>query len=95
MVERFNKLFEQKLKEYHVLERLEKLRIRSHRLFTAEDAEEYEKLDNIQVNVYRFAEKRCRKLKAGEVQYEPEKIQHFGIIVRLCTLLIRKNVTVR
>lgn len=91
VVERFNKLFAEKLTLHNVPERLEKLRLRSHRLFTVDDAAEYEKLDNIQVNAYRFAEKRCRKLKAGEIQFEPEKIQHYGIIIRLCTLLIRRK----
>ena len=60
-------------------------------MFTAEDATEYEKLDNIQQNAYRYADKRCRKIRAGEIQYEPDKIQHYGIIIRLCTLIIRKK----
>ena len=61
VVERFNKLFNTKLQEHNVHQRLENLRLRSHRLFTAEDAAEYEKLDNIQQNAYKFTEKRCRK----------------------------------
>ena len=91
VLEKFNKLFEQKLQEHDVHARMERLRLRSHCLFTAADALEYEKLDNIQQNAYRFADKGCRKLKAGEVQYEPNKIQHYGIIIRMCTLLIRKK----
>ena len=48
-------------------------------------------MDNIQQNAYRYADKRCRKPRAGEVQFEPDKIQHYSIIIRLCTLLIRKK----
>ena len=76
VVEKFNELFNKKLQEHNVHERMEQLRLRSHRLFTAEDATEYEKLDNIQQNAYRYADKRCRKIRAGEIQYEPDKIQH-------------------
>lgn len=41
VVTRFNELFNKKLKEHNVHERMEKLRIRSHQLFTAGDAAEY------------------------------------------------------
>ena len=91
VVEKFNQLFNNKLKEHNVHQRMEILRLRSHRLFTEDDAVEYEKLDNIQQNAYVYAEKRCRKLKAGEVCYEPKKIQHYGILIRLSTLIIRKQ----
>lgn len=91
VVEKFNRLLDEKLTLGNIHERMEKLRLRSLTEFTPDMEKEYEKCDNIQCNAFRYADKRCRKLKAGEVCYEPDKIQRHGLIVRLYTYLICKK----
>ena len=91
VVEKFNKLFNERLGASNVHERIENLRRQSRQTLTAEQIIEYEKLDKIQQNAFLYADKRCRKLRVGEVAYEPEKIQRFGLVIRLYTLIIRKK----
>lgn len=91
VADRFNKLFDEKLTLGNVHNRMEKLRIESMNGFTVEHAKEYEKRDNIQLNAFKYADKRCRKLKMGEVRFAGDEIQKYGAIIRLCTYLIRNK----
>ena len=95
VVEKLNKLFDEKLEEHRVHERMEKLRLEACTPLTPAQILEYEKCDRIQCNAFKYADKRCRKLRAGEVCYSREEIQRYGMIIRLCTYLIRKNTSVK
>lgn len=91
VVERFNALLDEKLTLHNVHNRMEKLRLEAGECLTDEQFREYEKCDNILINAFKFADKRCWKLRMGEVCFEPEKIQNYGTMIRLCTYLIRKK----
>ena len=51
----------------------------------------YEKMDRCQVQAFHYAEKRCRKLRFGQVHYAPEDIQSEGRKISLWTLVIRRK----
>lgn len=91
VADKFNLLFQAKLDRNHVSERIERLRLQSHLPFTAAHADEYEKLDRLQVQAFQYASKRCRKLRMGEIAFAPEEIQLEGRKVHLCTLILRKR----
>ena len=91
VVEKFNALLDEKLTLHNVHQRMEKLQVEAGEHLTEEQIREYEKCDNILVNAFKYADKRCRNLRMGEVCYEPEKIQRYGTMIRLCTYLIRKK----
>ena len=91
VVNKFNSIFQAQLDHNHVCERIERLRLQSYLPFTAAHAEEYEKLDRLQVHAFNHANKRCRKLRMGEVAFAPEEIQLEGRKAHLCTLILRKR----
>ena len=59
------------------------------------DRKEYEKLDRMYIQAFKYADKRCRKLKAGEVAYAPEDIQAEGKKILFYILCIRKLATTK
>ena len=89
--ERFISLFMQQLNRNHVIERLNALDTKCVHFMSKGDRKEYEKLDRMYTHAFKYADKRCRKLKAGEVAYALEEIQAEGRKILLYTLCIRKR----
>ena len=57
---------------------------------TKEQGEVYEKMDRLYVATFHYANKRCRKLKAGEVAFAPETLQLEARKANLWVLCLRK-----
>lgn len=57
---------------------------------TDEYIAKFEKLDRIQVSAFRYADKRCRKLRCGDVP-SSDLLNHYGCQIFLWTLVIRKK----
>ena len=78
VVTKFNKLFEYQLERKHVGPRVQQLYERMTYPVNPDETKLYEKLDRIQVQAFNFANKRCRKLRMGEVPFAPEVVQIEG-----------------
>ena len=89
--DRFNRLFEHQLNRNHVIERMNKLNKICHNELTNSQLVEYESLDRFYVEAFKYADKRCRKLKAGQIGFAPEEIQIEARKMHLWTLCIRKH----
>ena len=50
------------------------------------------KLDRLQIQAFRFADKNCRKLRMGKVPFSPDDVQIEGRRISLWTLVIRRKV---
>ena len=72
VVKKFNELFLQQLNRNHIPQRVEHLKRTFHVPLTQYERTQYEKIDRIILSAFRYAEKRCRKLKCGKVEYSPE-----------------------
>ena len=91
MVERFNKLFEHQLNRNHVGPRIQQLCERITYPASPEDQALYEKLDRMQVQAFKFADRNCRKLRIEEVPFASEVVQIEGRRISLWTLVIRRK----
>ena len=78
VVEKFNKLYEGQILRNHIPQQLEYL----HQITTYPASPDqitlYNKLDNLQWQAFRYADKKCRKLRVGDVAFEPETVQIEG-----------------
>ena len=90
-VDKFNNLFQQQLDRNHVIERMETLNTTCGSSISSEQQIEYEKLDKFYVEAFHYANKRCRKLKAGEVAFAPETLQFEVRRTHLWNLCLRKR----
>ena len=72
VVKKFVNLFLQQLSRNHIIERVAELKRSFHIPLTQFEATQYEKIDRIILSAFRFAEKRCRKLRCGKVEFSPE-----------------------
>ena len=84
-------MFQYQLDRNHVCERIDRLRRMSHLPVSVEHEKEYETLDRLQVQAFNHANRKCRKLRMGEVAYSPQEIQLEGRKAHLCTLILRKR----
>ena len=91
VVRKFNKLFTDQLERNHVCERMEILNATCRGGMTKDQIIEYEKLDKLYTQAFLFANKRCNKLKVGEVAYSPKEIQCEGRKIHLWTLCIKRK----
>ena len=91
VTEKFNRLFEQQLQRNHVHEQMDKLYNTFTIPLSQEYIDKYEKLDRIQVSAFHYANKRCRKLRCGEVP-SSDILNQFGGLIRLWTCVIRKKI---
>ena len=90
-VDKFNMLMKDQLEKKNALRRMEVLDKSCWSNMTSEQEVEFEKIDKAFVEAFRYANKRCKKLKKGEVAYAPEEIQLEGRKIRLWTFCIRKR----
>ena len=90
VTEKFNRLFEEQLQRNHVHEQMDELYKNFTVPMTPEYINKYEKLDRIQVSAFHYADKRCRKLRCGEVP-SSDVLNHCGNQIRLWTLVIKKK----
>ena len=88
---KFNDLFDAQLQRNNVHVRMEQLNQTCHNPMTQDEIALYEKMDRIQMQAFNYANKRCRKLRQGEVQYVPEIIQVEGRKISLWTLVVRRK----
>ena len=91
VVRKFNNLFTAQLERNHVCERMEILNKTCRGVMTKDQIIEYEKLDRLYTQAFQFANKRCNKVKTGEVAYAPQEIQCEGRKIHLWTLCIRRK----
>ena len=90
VTEKFNRLFESQLQRHHLHERIDELYRTFSVPMTQEYIDTYEKLDRIQVSAFAYANKRCRKLRCGDVP-SSDILNYFGSLIRLWTYVIRKK----
>jgi hypothetical protein len=55
---------------------------------------EYEAIDSIRIDITKYAERKCIKLRMGQVAFSPE-LQHASRTIRAVTLLLRKKRAIR
>ena len=91
VVEKFNQLFKQKVFDNHVPVRMNTLCENIQFPLSKQQQIEYEKCDNIQHSAFAFAASRCRKLHMGHVPFVPEKVQVYGLEIRLWRLVLRRK----
>ena len=91
VADKFNKLFEQQLNRNHVMERMHQLDNHCQDSITPEQIYDFDKLDRLYVQSYLYANKRCHRLRAGEVAFVPDDIQDEGLKIRFWTLCIHKK----
>ena len=91
VTERFDLLFQQQLDRNSVSERIAYLSTIPKHKFTQKHEKEYEKLDRLQMCAFQYANKRCRKLRFGEVAFAPAAAQLVGRKAHLGTLVIRRK----
>jgi len=89
--EKFNTLFQEHLNRNHEDERISALTAIPPHTFNDKHEKEYEKLDRLQVDAFRYANKRCRRLRFGAAPYAPEAAQYEGEKANLFTLIIRRK----
>ena len=90
ITEKFNRLFELQLQRHHLHERIDELYSTFTVPLTPQYIATYEKLDRIQVSAFAYANKRCRKLRCGDVP-SSDILTYFGSLIRLWTYVIRKK----
>ena len=78
VAEKFNSLFDEQLRRNNIHQRMEQLNRTCHYPMTAMEQKLYEKMDRCQVQAFNYENKRCRKLRFGQVHYAPEEIQKEG-----------------
>ena len=87
---KFNTLFQKQLNRNHVLERMDALDKSCGLTINQKQSEEYEKMDKLYVAAFHYANKRCRKLKTGDVAFAPETLQLEARKANLWVLCLRK-----
>ena len=91
MIKKFNQLYEEQIARDHIPQQLEQLyRCMSYPASLIHQ-EWYNKIDDLQWKAFRYADKRCRRLRMGEVAFEPETMQLEGKRISLWTLVIRRK----
>jgi len=55
---------------------------------------EYEAIGSIRIDITKYAERKCIKLRMGQVAFSPE-LQHASRTIRAVTLLLRKKRAIR
>ena len=73
IVNKYNEALQEKLELYNLTQRMENLtqQVRNNRL-TRKQQREYEEIDRLSSEAKKYAETKCRKLKAGHVQWCPQ-----------------------
>ena len=56
-----------------------------------ETVQELNKIDELRTQLVLRAERKCRKLKTGEVPFSPDNVQHHGKEIRLWSMIIQKK----
>ena len=90
VVKKFNSLVKHQLRKNHYAERTFNLEQWIHYPARYAYVSEYEKLDVVEYEAFRYASERCRKLRMGAVAYAPEEIQVHGKTIHLWTLVLRR-----
>jgi hypothetical protein len=76
-IEKYITFTTREFKKHNLLNRLKALYI-NHILGKIVDIQEFEQIDQLLTNIVIRAEKKCRKLKTGEVPYVPTHVQKYG-----------------
>ena len=90
VTEKFNRLFNEQLQRNHIHEQIDELYSTFTVPMTDAYIAKYEKIDRIQVSAFQYANKRCRKLRCGDVP-SSDTLNHFGCHIKLWTNVIRKK----
>ena len=92
VVDKYNQLLVEQLQNQHTFEQYERIQEQygNNEISNDEYSIKLNKLDRSITNSIRFAEKKCRKLRAGQVPYSPE-IHEAGCIINVWNNIIRKK----
>ena len=92
VVDKYNQLLVEQLQNQHTFEQYERVQEQhaNNEISNDEYSIKLNKLDRSITNSIRFAEKKCRKLRAGQVPYSPE-IHEAGCIINVWNNIIRKK----
>lgn len=72
IVEKYNYVLKQELEKHGVYHQAHRLLQTFHSPLLPKEEKEFEKLDRIQENAMKKAERKCRKLKMGKYQWTPD-----------------------
>ena len=90
VVQKFNSTYQQLLIKHQLPVALSNLSHSIHHTLTPLQQQEYERLDKIRVQCLLAAEKKCRKLKTGAIEFSPT-IQHQRNLIRFWKLLFKRR----
>ena len=86
----FNNAYHKLLNQYRLPEALSHLRMSITTSLTPQQQEEYERLDKVRVSCLLQAEKKCRKLRTGSIEFSPT-IQHQRNLIRFWKLILKRR----
>ena len=94
IVNKFNSAYHALLQQYHLPQALSQLISQVTSPLSLQHQQEYERIDKIRVHCLLTAEKKCRKLKTGQVEFSPT-IQHHRNLIRFWKLLQKRKLGYR
>ena len=89
-VGKFNKVYGDHIKHHRLLQRAHRLRETASKPLTANQAQEYEFIDELMVIGMKKADKQCRKLRMGETQWTPTVTAN-NLTINALQLIIKKR----
>ena len=90
-VKRYIEICEREFAKHKIIDRLVTLRQRMYTQDPDITRAELATLDRIRIEIVLRAERKCRKLKTGQVPYAPEDVQRHGKEIRLWSMIIAKK----
>ena len=75
----------------NVINKLAKLRKNEYQWSRACINKELDEIDAVQISIALKAEKKCRKIKTGQVPFALNEVQQYGKEIRLWTMVNNKN----
>ena len=88
---RFNELFLAQVERNSLLNRTKDLHQHAGNQLNTSQMNAYEKIERITESAFRYSNKRCRKLRTGNVAFAPDDVQKYGKRIRLWDLVIQKK----
>ena len=89
-VKKFNEIYQQHIKRHKLDKRARCLRETAHIPLTPQQVKEFEMIDNQMVIGMKLADKGCRKLNMGGIQWTP-KFSETNDTINACRMIIKKE----
>ena len=90
-MKKYNEYVEPEYRKHKLLPRMNTLRRQTKGKTTLRMIEEIEKIDKTRTEIVKKGEKKCRKLKMGQVPFSPTDVQCHTRLIEFWTLVIKKK----